>query len=123
MTLGSLGDLAERRQAESEADALSLSKSDTVVSFALQAKEAFKKRNWDQGKKLLQSAKAAIPVQKTLADLLLDLQVAKSRAQARRLVEAGSLTVDGVVARRPDINIVGATSVLFRGVEILPKGE
>jgi len=111
-------DLTERVKLEREVDKLLEAKDWAVEGLAKQARDSLKRNAYDEALEFVKKARALHRPPQKLSQLLCDAGRAQSTSDARRLVEAGQVTVDGAKPRRHDDLVDLGQDVKLKGQSI-----
>lgn len=89
-----------------------------VMGLLTAADDAFKVRDWTKAQKLFNEAKEAFSPPQPLVDIIVASKRAKSKAEARRIIATGVISIDGVKATLPTALVPKGAEVTFKGVAL-----
>lgn len=113
-----MDDIAHRRKLEIEIDQLKAAKDLQANNLANEAEIALKEKKLQKAQDLVnRGLKIIAPTR--LLDVLVQNGGMKSKADARRVLEAGGIMVDKRRAKDADMDVKSATSITIAGREIL----
>ena len=98
-------DLGQRRKLEREIDELMQVKDLEVFGLARDAERACKRGDYNRARELAGKAREIYEPPKRIVEVIVGMGKAPSLIEARRLIEAGKVKLDGVRLRKHDIRV------------------